>query len=155
MNVTIIRPQLKKIFPPHSYSGFTLVELIVVILLIGILSISIAPRFFTVDRYAARKASDELLTALRYTQQMAMNRGGNIRLDLKSDRYTIELTNNTALRSPDGSAYPKLFDGVTSSTPGLIEYDRLGRRVPDAQIDLNIGTKTIRIEESTGYAHQL
>ena len=138
-----------------SSLGFTLIELIVAILIVGIVSISVAPRFFTVDRYAERKASDELLTALRYTQQMAMNRGGKIRLDLESDRYTIELTNNTPLRSPDGKAYPKIFDSITSSTPGLIEYDRLGRRVPDEQIDLNIGTQTIRIEKSTGYAHQL
>ncbi len=136
-------------------SGFTLVELIVVILITGILSISIAPRFFGVSSYEDRKAMDELLTALRYTQQMAMNRGGNIRLDLESDRYTIELTDNTPLRSPDGMPYPKIFVGVTSSTPNLIEYDRLGRRVPNIQIDLNIGSKTIRIEQETGYAHQI
>lgn len=136
-------------------SGFTLVELIVVILITGILSISIAPRFFGVSSYEDRKATDELLTALRYTQQMAMNRGGNIRLDLESDRYTIELTDNTPLRSPDGAPYPKIFVGVTSSTPNLIEYDRLGRRVPNTQIDLNIGSKTIRIEQETGYAHQI
>ena len=64
------------------FSGFTLVELIVVILITGILSISIAPRFFGVSAYEDRKAADELLTALRHTQQMAMNRGGDIQLVL-------------------------------------------------------------------------
>jgi len=138
----------------HKF-GFTLVELVVVILLIGILSISIAPRFFSVGSYQDRRAVDELLTSLRYTQQMAMNRGGGIRLDLQSNSYTIERTDGTDLRSPDGATYPKIFEGVSSSTPNLIEYDRLGRRVPDNQIDLNIGTKTIRIEQGTGYAHQI
>lgn len=136
--------------------AFTLVELIVVILIIGILSISIAPRFFSVNSYQDRRAVDELLVALRYTQQMAMARGVNIQLDLQNNSYTIELaTTGTDLRSPDGIPYPHIFDGVTSSTPNSIEYDQLGRRVPDAQIDLNIGTKTIRIEQGTGYAHQI
>ena len=155
MSITNIQPQTKQPILLHSYTGFTLVELIVVILLIGILSISIAPRFFGVSSYKDRKTTDELLSALRYTQQMAMNRGGSIQLNLESDRYTIELTDGTDLRSPDGAPYPKIFVGVTSSTPNLIEYDRLGRRVPDSQIDLTIGTKTIRIEQGTGYAHQI
>lgn len=153
MSITNIQLQSKISF--HDVTGFTLVELIVVILLIGILSISIAPRFFSVGNYQDRRAVDELLVALRYTQQMAMNRGGNIRLDLQNDSYTIELTDNTPLRSPDGAPYPKYFKGVTSTTPNLIEYDPLGRRVPDTQIDIKIGTKTIRIEQETGYAHQI
>lgn len=143
----------------HKYKfiqyGFTLVELIVVILIIGILSISIAPRFFTVSSYENRKASDELLAALRYTQQIAMARGGDIQLNLQNDNYTIELTDGTPLRSPNGSSYPIFFDGVTTSTPNIIVYDGLGNRVPNAQFDISIGDQTIRIEQGTGYAHRL
>lgn len=136
--------------------AFTLVELIVVILIIGILSISIAPRFFSVNSYQDRRAVDELLVALRYTQQMAMARGGNIQLDLQNNSYTIELTTTgTDLRSPDGIPYPRIFDGVTSSTPIIIAYDSLGRRIPNNQIDINIGNRTIRIQQETGYAHQI
>lgn len=139
---------------PYKNIGFTLVELIVVVLIIGILSISIAPRFFGVASYEDRKASDELLTALRYTQQIAMARGGEIQLNLQTDNYTIELTDGTDLRSPTGSLYPIFFDGVTTSTV-TIEYDGLGTRVPDNQLDITIGSKTIRIEQGTGYAHLL
>ena len=141
-------------YTAYKTSGFTLVELIVTILIIGILSISIAPRFFNVNSYQDRKASDELLTALRYTQQIAMARGGDIQLNLQTDNYTIELTDGTDLRSPTGSAYPIFFDGVTTSTV-TIEYDGLGTRVPDNELDIIIGTKTIRIEQGTGYAHLL
>ena len=144
------------IFNPQLFtknSGFTLVELIVVILIVGILSVSIAPRFFGVSTYEDRKAVDELLSALRYTQQLAMARGGNIQLDLQNDNYTIELTSGTDLRSPDGIPFPRFFSGVTSSTPTIIVYDGLGRRVPNNQLDINIGSKTIRIEQETGYAH--
>jgi len=137
-------------------TGFTLVELVVVILITGILSISIAPRFFGVATYENRKAADELLTALRYSQQMAMARGGNIQLDLQNDNYTIELTSSgDDLRSPEGIPYPHFFDGVTTTTPIIIVYDGLGRRVPNNQFDINIGNRTIRIEQETGYAHQI
>lgn len=148
-------------FPIIQNKGFTLVELIVVILIIGILSISIAPRFFGVSSYESRRAVDELLTALRYTQQMAMNRGGNIRFVLTANDYTVELTDGTQLRSPDGSRHPtcgtpicykKDLEGVSASTVTII-YDSLGR--PNAGQTITIGSKQIKIEAETGYAHQL
>lgn len=165
MNLTSIKPRILS-------NGFTLVELIVVILLIGILSISIAPRFFGVSSYQDRRAVDELLTTLRYTQQMAMNRGGNIQLDLSANDYTVELTDGTQLRSPDGSihqdcillgltlCYKKDFEGATASIlpAGPIIYDSLGR--PNSGFIISIGSnpsalKQIQIEAETGYAHQI
>lgn len=167
MSITIKQPQQR--ISLHNFTGFTLVELIVVILLIGILSISIAPRFFGVASYQDRRAVDELLTALRYTQQMAMNRGGYIQLDLTATDYTIELTDGTPLRSPDGSRHPtcgtpicykKDFEGATAtiSPAGPIIYDSLGR--PNSSFIISIGSnpsalKQIQIEAETGYAHQL
>lgn len=82
-----------------NYSGFTLVELIVVILITGILSISVAPRFFGVASYENRQVTDELLSALRYSQQMAMNRGGNIELVLTANNFTVQLSGGGDLRT--------------------------------------------------------
>ena len=145
----------KQFFSFHNQNGFTLVELIVVILLIGILSVSIAPRFFTVGSYEDRRAVDELLVALRHAQQMAMNRGGNLRFTLNSNSFTIDLTDGTALRSPDGvTPYTKQFPGnLTASPTGSIIYDGLGK--PNTGYTINIGSKQIKIEAETGYAHQI
>lgn len=140
----------------NKNAGFTLVELIVVILLIGILSISIAPRFFGVSAYEDRKAIDELLTALRHTQQMAMNRGGGIQLVLTANNFTVQRSGGGNLRSPDGvTPYSKAFpDNVAvSSTPALpstINYDRLGRA--NTGYTITVGSQTITIEQETGYA---
>lgn len=136
-------------------SGFTLVELIVVILLIGILSITVAPRFFTSNIYAERGAVDDLMSALRYTQQLAMNRGGGIRLVLAANGYTVELTSGVQLRSPDGRfPYTKNFPSGVSATPNTVEYNGLGQPVPNATSTLTVGSSTITIEAETGYAHQ-
>lgn len=144
----------QKSFPYSKKTGFTLVELIVVILIVGILSISIAPRFFGVSSYEDRKASDELLTALRHTQQMAMNRGGNIQLVLTATGFTVQISGGGVLRSPEGLAsYIKSFPAnvVISPVPTTITYNPLGR--PDAGHIITIGSQTITIEEETGYAH--
>lgn len=157
MSITIIPPQTKLKKPLNSPTGFTLVELIVVILLIGILSISIAPRFFTVTAYEDRKAVDELLTTFRHTQQMAMNRGGNIQLLLTTSNFTVQISGGSPIRSPDGqSSYIRKFPSnvAVSSVPALpvtINYDGLGR--PDAGYVINIGSRQITVEEETGYAH--
>lgn len=146
----LTKPTINKI------TGFTLVELIVVILIIGILSISIAPRFFGVSSYEDRKAADELLAALRHTQQMAMNRGGDIQLVLTSTNFTVQISGGAALRSPDGRlTYGKYFPAnvVVSSTPALptiINYDRLGR--PNTGYVISVGSQQVVIEEETGYA---
>lgn len=151
----LTKPTINKI------TGFTLVELIVVILIIGILSITIAPRFFGVTSYEDRKAADELLTALRHTQQMAMNRGGGIQLVLSANNFTVQRSDASPLRSPDGLfPYTKTFPNSITATPNTIRYNALGQPVSAAgvpiagnfTIDIN-GSPAITIEANTGYVH--
>ncbi len=135
-------------------SGFTLVELVVVVLLIGIIGFVAGPRFVKTDAFAERRAADEVLSALRFTQQMAMARGGGIQLVLTGNRYTVEETDGTPLQSPDRSgAYSKnLPNGVTASAITLA-FDGLGQPVPNADVNIAIGSLSITVEADTGYAH--
>lgn len=143
------------------FSGFTLVELIVVILITGILSVSITPRFFGVASYGSRQATDELLSALRYSQQMAMNRGGDIHLILTANNFTVQLADGTDLRSPGGRIpYTKSFPNNINATADTIRYNALGQPVNATNVPLttnttiNInGSPAITIEANTGYAH--
>lgn len=157
--MTCITIQNLKLYKKNS--GFTLVELIVVILLVAILSISIAPRFFGVASYEDRRAADELRSAIRHTQQMAMNRGENIQVIITANNFRVERTVvPVELRSPDGITNPicgtpfcyvKDFpQNVTPSITPTIIFDRLGR--PDAGRVITLGSQTVTIEDETGYA---
>jgi len=135
-------------------AGFTLVELIVVILLISILSISIAPRFFGVSSYEDRKAADELRTAFRHSQQLAMNRGGNVQLILTASNFTVQLADGTALQSPAGiKPYQIDFPPNVAVSPAVtITYDRLGRPSIGTTTAITLGSQTVIVEQETGYA---
>jgi len=62
----------KEINNIQAQQGFTLVEVVTVILLIGILAVNVIPRFDSTDSYEAHTHRAQLIAALRLTQQRAM-----------------------------------------------------------------------------------
>lgn len=57
---------------PQRFSGFTLVELVVVILVLGIVGLVAAPRFASTGTYAEFALQQRLQTALRTVQTQSM-----------------------------------------------------------------------------------
>lgn len=52
--------------------GFTLIELIMVMVMLGVLAVFAAPRIFNSDDFYARGFHDETLALLRYAQKTAI-----------------------------------------------------------------------------------
>ena len=152
-----MKANLKPVLSLKRSSGFTLIELVVVILLIGIISFVAAPRFFNSSVIMERSAADELISALRFTQQMAMSRGGGIELSTTANSYNVKYTaSGTLLKSPDRTGdYNKtlsLPSGVTINTV-TIAFTGLGEPSPNVDTTITIGSYTITVEAETGYAH--
>lgn len=63
---------LNKVNHKTVSQGFTLVELVTVVLLISILAVSVAPKFDGTASYEAHTHRAQLIAALRLTQQRAM-----------------------------------------------------------------------------------
>ncbi|MFY2509753.1 pilus assembly FimT family protein [Vibrio pectenicida] len=61
---------------PYKDKGFTLVELVIIVILLGIVSLYASSRFFGKSGFDAQLLEQEVLSSLRLTQLRSMNRIG-------------------------------------------------------------------------------
>jgi len=139
----------------NRQQGFSLIELITVIIVLGIISVVAFARFDSADTAAVQTGRDQVLNAFFVAQQLAMARdaGSNILVDLDSDQVDLREGGMSLNRS--GVSYPiTLPQGVSiTSGTGVYAYDKLGRTTP-AVIALSRGGTSASITlEASGYAH--
>lgn len=135
--------------------GFTLIELVTVIILVGILSITLFSRLDSAATAPIQSGRDDLIAALFFAQQQAMMRS-NITLVLTTNSVSVNENNVPIIVS--NNFYPlSMPTGVT--LPALtLTYDKLGRISAATQIILTGSgnssgvTATIQVDAS-GYAY--
>ena len=69
--------------------GFTMVELIMVIVILGILAAVVGPRFFDRRVFDERLYFEQSLTAVRYAQKLALSSGCPIRARIDNGGYAL------------------------------------------------------------------
>jgi MSHA pilin protein MshC len=147
-------------------NGFTIVELVAVMVIAGIIAAICAPRFVGVDAFNARGSYGTLTAALRYAQKTAVAQRRTVYAVVNTTARTVCLgyTSNCSSAVIDPAtqaAYAKILSNnvniSASTTP--IGFDGLGRPVPNATATFTIqnavvpseSTRTITIEQDTGY----
>ena len=151
--------------------GFTLVELIMTMVIVGILAAVVAPRFFDNNVFQSRGFADEVQATLRYAQKVAIaqrrvvcvvfNSAGNPHNVALWVDTTIPRDGNcdAELPSPaDGQPYVvSARGGVTFNTatpPVDFNFNGLGTPTPvPPTISINGVTNGIIVEAQTGYVH--
>ena len=104
---------------PMKNRGFTLLEIIVIMLIIGILSAYAVARFQGSEQFAPRGYFDELSAATRYAQRYAVSSGCVVQIDITINSYALTLQDaacgiGTPVQSPTGGNFSGTApDGVT------------------------------------------
>lgn len=138
--------------------GFTLVELVMVIVIIGILAAVVGPRFFDRRVFDERLYYEEALAAVRYAQKLAVASGCLIQVSLDANGYRLRRaasctsgSYSSEVQGPDGQTpfAASLPNGVSlSGSTFPVAFDSLGR--PSAAAAATIGTFTISVNSGTG-----
>lgn len=149
--------------------GFTLVELVVVLLVAGVLLAVGMPRFFNQLTFQEWGFSDELGGALRYAQKLAVASGCDTQVAISSSGYQLNqrascdsgaFTTLVRLPGGDASGYAGSAPGGITLTSVSLYFDSLGRPRDSAggsllasSTTLNVGSRTLTVEPQTGYVH--
>ncbi len=152
--------------------GFTLIELVIVIVLIGVLAVFAAPRVFNNNDFNARGFHDETLSLLRFAQKSAIAQrrtvcvafSGSTGASLRIASAAAAPACDTNLRGPKGESPATVAAKAPvaySAAPANFSFDGLGQPV-DASgalvatqtIQVNTAANTITVEAVTGYVHE-
>lgn len=138
--------------------GFTLIELIMVIVMLGVLAIFAAPRMLNTGDFKARGFHDETLSLLRYAQKTAIAQRRTVCVALNNTGITLTMDTHTP---PDGICDAPLAPPNTprggsglAGVPSNFAYTALGSTNQTTAITITVDNSTsITVEADTGYVH--
>jgi MSHA pilin protein MshC len=144
-------------------SGFTLIELIIIMMIVSVLAIAAIPRLLGTQTFDARSFHDQTVAALRYAQKAAIAQRRTVCVTAGTGSITLTIasaagssTCDTSLAGPTGSS-PFAINapsGVSYSAAASFSFSSLGQPSGSTKIfQVNGVADSITVEQETGYVH--
>lgn len=153
--------------PISRQTGFTLVELVACIVILGIIVVVTGPKLFENTSLGARTYSNEIAAALREAQSIAAASNCEVAVTLNATNYMARQRSATGTRcNPAGTWSVNVVraDGtplagaapanVSLSPATVIVFDNRGRRLSSAPVSLGIGAYRIDVQAVSGLVTQ-
>ena len=146
--------------------GFTLIELIMVMVVVGTLAVFAAPRIFDVDVFKSRGFADQVQATLRYAQKEAIAQHRNVCVAMTASDITLTIASVSGAASAcdtnlviPGQAANKIStpSAAITLTPATasFNFDALGK--PSVAVANTVAisgaSNNIVVEAETGYVH--
>ncbi len=147
-----------------SERGFTLIELIMVMVIVGILAVVVTPRLFDANVFKSRGFADQVQATLRYAQKEAIAQHRNVCVAMTASDITLTIASasgaasacNTNLVLPGQAANkistPSAAITLIPATASFV-FDALGKPSVANTIAISGASNNIVVEAETGYVH--
>ena len=116
-----------------KFSGFSIIELVVVVLLLGVLSVFALGAIFNEDKIAARGFFDDTVAAVRFAQKFALSSGCDVQVSLSAGGYVL----NQRATSCVAGAFSRAVPNPANRANPYQNTQVAGLTVPDVNITFN------------------
>lgn len=143
---------------PVKRRGFTMVELVVVITILGVISVSVLPKLGAIPALRNDAWLDEVVAAVRYARQTAISHRRLVCLTVGSSSLSLQIASahpatscNTDLRGPNGTAV--FASGISTGATLNVSpaYSNLIYFLPDGRIASD-GNATVFVNRTIAMA---
>ena len=115
------------------FRGFSLIELVIVLLLVGMLAVFAIPRLTRSQSITLPAVAAQVAANIRYTQNLSMSQGQRYRINFTANSYQITDMAGVGITQPVvGGTAPVVISGVVLSgynpplTNNYVAFDTMG-----------------------------
>jgi len=140
--------------------GFTVVELVVILVLVALLAFAVIPRYQDKGAINVSALAEQLASDVRYTQSLAMTSGQHNRINLVTASYQITTSTGVPVAHPaTGSSAAISLSNVSLTLSGLangyIAFDGKGIPYTDVVAGTPLGASATITLNSAGSTRQI